>query len=166
MTGGTRKIIAINPGTRYVGIAVFYGPELRDWQVKNLEGKWSKDKLAKAIRTLSSLIDGHTTDILAIKKLHPSRSSANLDLLVSRIKGVSKRKGLRVYEYSIDQIKEYFQPDYKINKRELAEIISSEYPLLAHDMGREQNNLNPYYIRMFEAVALGSLCFHQLDRHR
>ena len=166
MPRGILRIIGINPGTRRMGIAVFCGSELRDWQVKNMEGRWSKDKMAKAIRTLSSLIDGHKAHILAMKKLHPSRSSANLDLLVSRVKDLSKRKGLRVYEYSIDQIKEYFQPDQKINKRELAEIISSEYPLLAHDLDREQNNLNPYYIRMFEAVALGSLCFRQLDRHR
>jgi len=149
-----------------MGIAVFYGSELRDWQVKDMEGRWSKEKIAKAIRILSSLIERHTAHILAIKKLHPSRSSTNLDLLVSRIKGVSKRKGLRVYEYSIDQIKEYFQLNHKINKREIARIMASEYPLLAQEWDREQSIMNPYYISMFEAVALGLLCFRQLDRHR
>ena len=40
------RIIGINPGTRYLGIAVFIGPEPREWRIKIFNGKWSKEKMA------------------------------------------------------------------------------------------------------------------------
>jgi len=157
------KIIGLNPGTRYMGIAVFYGSELRDWQVRNIDGRWSGDKMGKIIMLLSSLIDCHKPDVLAIKKLHLSRSSPNLKKLVGRINELSKRKGLMVCQYTIDEMKRHFQSG---TRRELVGKVTEKYPLLSHELGKEQANMNPYYIRMFEAVALGSICFHQLDRTR
>lgn len=53
MTRRPLKIIGINPGTRYLGIAVFEGPELMDWRVKKLKEKWSKEKMKKAIKIIS-----------------------------------------------------------------------------------------------------------------
>ena len=91
----TLRIIGINPGTRYMGIAVFCGPELRDWQVKNMEGRWSKDKITKVITILSSLIDSYEVNVLAIKKLNPSRSSRHLDQLADRIERLSKMRKMR-----------------------------------------------------------------------
>ena len=161
----TLRIVGINPGTRYLGLSVFCGPELRDWQVKNLGGRWSNDKTAKIISGLFSLIDSYEANVLAVKRLNPSRSSPNLNQLTLKIENLSRMRKLRICLYSIDEIEKYFQPEHRINKKGLAEIIALKYPVLSHEMRKEQTNLNPYYIRMFEAVALGSMCFHQLDRH-
>jgi len=162
----TIRVIGLNPGTRYMGIAVFYGSELRNWQVRNIDGKWSNDKMAKVIMLLSSLMDCHKPDVLAVKRLHPSRSSPNLNRLVSRINELSRRKGLMVCQYTIDELKRHYQAGTRITRRELAEMVASEYPILFHEWSKEQANMNPYYVRMFEAVALGSVCFHQLDSNR
>ena len=86
------KIIGISPGTRYVGFAIFYGSELRDWGIKNIEGRWSKEKQRRIMAFISDLIGQHKPNVLAVKSLHPSRSSPNLNKLVSRIKESSKRK--------------------------------------------------------------------------
>jgi len=160
MARKTLRIIGLNPGTRYLGLAVFCGSELRDWQVKNIEGKWSQDKMTKITSTLLSLIDSYGANVLAVKRLNPSRSSPNLNRLVLGIENLSKVRKLRICLYSIDEIKRYFQQG---NKKNLAEIMASAYPVLYHELKKEQANLNPYYIRMFEAVALGSMCFYQLD---
>jgi hypothetical protein len=85
---------------------------------------------------------------------------------VGRINELSKRKGLRVCQYTIDELKRHFQPEARITRRDLADMVTSEYPILFHELSKEQANINPYYVRMFEAVALGSVCFHQLDRDR
>lgn len=158
------KIIGINPATRYLGIAVFQGPELMDWRIKVLKGKWSKDKMRKAIGVIKEIIERYEPNVLAIKKLHPSRRSLNLARLVAKIKEFSKRKGLKVYQYSIKDLEDFFSEEEKIkNKKRLAEMTVSEYPHLFHEFKREKSHKNPYYFRMFEAVALASVCFHQLD---
>jgi len=159
------KIIGINPGTRYLGIAVLQGPELRDWRVKVLKGKWSKEKMKKAVEIISEFIDRYEPNVLAIKKLHPSRRSQNLAQLVDRIKEFSRRKGLKVFQYSIKDVEEFFIEEDKLNKKNLAEAIVLENPALFHELQKEKAHKNSYYIRVFEAVALGSRCFHQLDNH-
>ena len=162
MVRKTLKIIGINPGTRYLGLAVFCGSELRDWQVKNMGGRWSNDKMAKIASTLLSLIDIYDANVLAVKRLNPSRSSPNLNRLATEIENLSKVRKLRIYHYSIEEIKKHFQQE---NRNNLSEIMACTYPVLYHELKKEQANLNPYYSRMFEAVALGSMCFHQLDRN-
>jgi len=147
-----------------MGFALFRGPELRDWGVKNIGGK-SKEKMGKAMTIISGLLGQHEPDVLALKELHPSRSSSNLNRMVARTKELAKRKGVRICQYPIKELESGFHSE-KINRRELAEIVASDYPVLSHDLNKEKTIRNPYYIRMFEAVALGSLCFHQLDRRR
>ena len=158
MAKESQKIIGINPGTRYLGIAVFQGPELLDWRIKVLEGKWSKDKMKKAISVIQEIIERYEPSYLAIKKLHPSRRSVNLLRLVNKIKEISKRKKLKVYLYSIKEIEKFFIEDGKLNKRNLIEAMAKLYPILHHDLNKEKNHRNPYYFRLFEAVALTSAC--------
>lgn len=157
-------IIGINPGTRYLGICVLSGSELRDWRIKALKGKWSKEKMEKIKGIVSGLIKCYEPDALAIKKLNPNRSSLNLNMLVAGTLELAKRKGLKVLRYSIKDIEAFFS-DERINKKKLAEIIASQHPVLFNELNKEKTQRNPYYIRMFEAVALASVCLHQLDKH-
>jgi Holliday junction resolvasome RuvABC endonuclease subunit len=154
----TIKIIGINPGTRYLGIAILFGPELMDWRIKVLEGKWSEEKINKAKGIVSELINQYEPNILAIKRLHPSRRSENLLRLVNKIKEYSKQNKLKLYQYSIKEIEKLLIRDVKLNKRNLIDAMVELYPVLHHDLGRERNHRNPYYFRSFEAVALASAC--------
>lgn len=159
------KIIGVNPGTKYLGLAIFQGSDLRYWGIKTLKGIWSKEKVERIKAIISDLIERYELNALALKKLHPSRSSKNLNQLVAKIKEFSKRKGLRVYEYSIKDLERFLSPKEKINKKQMAEFVVSEYPFLFHVFEKEKKNKNPYAIRMFEAIALGLRYFYQLNKH-
>jgi hypothetical protein len=156
-------ILAINPGSKYLGIAALQGEWLKDWRIKVLKGKWSKGKFERAGEIIRKLIDHHKPEALAIKKLHPSRSSLDLAYLVEQIKDIGQGNGLSIHEYSIQEIKDFFSPEERINKKGLAGIIASRLPDLYHDLEKEKACKNPYLLRMFEAVALGIVCFHNLD---
>lgn len=158
-------IIGINPGTRYLGISVFHGSELMDWRVKVVQGKQSKEKIERAMKIVSGFIEEYRPDALSIKKIHSSKSSINLNKLVTKIKESSKRKRLKVYEYSIKELEEFFLPEGRTNKKKIAEEITSKYPVLSNELNSEKKRKNPYHIRMFEAVSLGSICFYQLDNN-
>jgi|GEM_PF-3360360 len=51
------KIIGINPGTRYLSISVFEGPELMHWRIKVLKRKWSEEKMKRAVGIVSDFIN-------------------------------------------------------------------------------------------------------------
>jgi len=156
------RIIGINPGTRYLGLAVFQDRSLFDWRIKLLDGKWSKKKSDKVIDIISEYIGLYDLNTIALKKLHPSRSSKNLRLLVSKIKALAARKKIKVYQYSIKKLEKFFLTDERHNKKTLAEKMVSDYPCLIHELEKEKAHKNPYHLRMFEAVALGAACFHNL----
>jgi Holliday junction resolvasome RuvABC endonuclease subunit len=159
-------ILAVNPGTRHLAVAVFRGPELREWCIKVFKGKWSRAKLRAILSTVCDLIARYEVDGLAIKRLSPSRSSANLALLVSKLKTEAGKRRLPLSEYSIKQIENAFCPGEKGSRREMTEALVLEYPILWNEFEKERHHKNPYYGRLFEAVALGSLCQEEPDRTR
>ena len=158
------RIIGLNPGTRYLGIAVLDGSELMDWRIKVLEGKWSEEKLKKTTEILSELFNQYEPNALAIKKLHPSRRTENLLRLSDKIKNFARLKKLKVYQYSIKEIESFFIEDEKLNKQNLIDTIANLYPILHHDLSKERSQKNAYYIRAFEAVALASACAQRLGK--
>lgn len=160
------RILAINPGWRYLGIAVFCGPELREWRLKIVSARGFEGKMEKVKGCLAALIERYHPNILVIKKLHPSRSSANLRAMTAQITSYCRKKRMAVYSYSIAELEMILSPTGKINKRQLAAMVASEYPALCHELKHEQRNKNPYFMRLFEAVALGAVCLKQIgDNH-
>ncbi len=164
MVKQTITVIGINPGTRYLGISVFHETELRDWRVKVIKGKCQKEKIERGVMIVSRLVEEYKPNALAIKRIHPSKSSQHLNMMVTKIKELSRRKKLKVYEYSIKELEDFFSTGGKINKKKMAENIALKYPDLSNEFNREKKQKNPYHTRMFEAVALGSICVYQLKR--
>jgi Holliday junction resolvasome RuvABC endonuclease subunit len=154
-------ILAINPGTKCLGIAVFQNADLRDWRIKAINGKWSQEKLEMILSIISNFISRYQPDAIALKEIHPSRSSDNLNGLYVAIQKLAQKRRLLLRRYSIKDLEKFYSPGERINKRQLAEIIGIEYPALLYALESERNHKNRYFIRMFEAVALGAVCLEK-----
>jgi Holliday junction resolvasome RuvABC endonuclease subunit len=146
-----------------MGFSVCSGADLRDWGVKNIQGRKLKDKLGKIKQIMASLINQYQPGALAIKNLNPARSSENLDKITAEIITLAERQGLKIYQYRGKDLKQFFSPEKKINKKELAERVAREHPVLFRELEEEKKHRNPYRIRMFEAVGIASACLNELD---
>ena len=151
------KILAINPGSRYVGVAIFIGTELRDWAVRVLK----KEK--KIVDIISEYIHQYNINHFAMKEIHPSRTSKILDQAVVSMKNYVNSHVGCFYEYSIDDVKKNLLSDKRNNKKHLMEEVSLRYPFLLKEVQREEAHKNPYLIRMFEAVGIGMCCLQEID---
>jgi Holliday junction resolvasome RuvABC endonuclease subunit len=158
MSREPNRILGINPGTRYLGLAIFDGSNLLDWRLKTIAGKWTKEKADRILDIIREQIELYDIRAIAIKKLHPSRSSKNLKLLVSRIKILAKKIRIKVQSHSIKELEKFFITTGKANKRNLAERIVMEYPVLLPELNKEKSHKNAYHLRMIEAVALAVAC--------
>ena len=157
-------ILGINPGTRYMAVAVFRNSELREWSIKVFRGTWSKEKKQKVLAAMADLVSYYGVTVVAVKRLHPSRTSRHLDSLVVDMKVLAKQRHLKVYEYTIKQMQQSFSMNGRANKKKMAEQVVREYPVLFNEFEKEKYHKQPYYTRLFEAVALGSVCHNALDR--
>jgi hypothetical protein len=149
------NILAINPGTKYLGFAVFQGSDLVHWGIKVLKGKWSKEKEENVRVILLNLIDRHNIKALVLKNIYHSRGSYYLASLVKAIEKVAKEMRLKTYRYHLNDVKKSFSQDAKINKVDMAGLVANRYQFLGNTMEREKNHKHPYFIRMFEAIAAG-----------
>lgn len=165
MRGKSLTILGVNPGTRYIGVAVFHGTVLKDWRIKVFRGKWSQAKLTKIGRLVLGLLRQYRPDALAIKALHPSKTSRHLTAVVNRIKAVVRKESVEVFTYSIKELEDFLCSGERGNKGVLAERVAAQHPELFPDLDRQKASRNLYHLRMFEAVALGLRCFHELDKH-
>ena len=157
----TLRIIGINPGTRYLGLAIFQDWNLFDWRIKNLEGKWSITKIDKVISAIKEQIELYDLNAIALKRVHPAVSSKNLRKLIDRIKSLAAGKRIKVYQYSIKEVEGILLAEGRHNKKSLAQKMAADYPVLIDELEKEKTNKNPYRMKMFEAVALGAACFQK-----
>jgi len=155
MKNNKTTILTINPGTRYLGIAVFEGTDLIDWGIKVIDGKSSSDKLRKAIGIVSSLVIQYQPEAIVMKQTHHSRTSLLLEELCRNLRRLSEDYNIPLQSYSIEEIGEFYGGGTKICSALVAEQICSQYPALSRLFSRERNSSNHYHSRMFEAVALG-----------
>lgn len=158
------KIISINPHTRYLGIAIFYGADLREWSVKSLSGDNIKRKAKSAKATIEKLIEYFDIDIISIKRVDSIRGSKNLSLIIDVIKRIGRKKNLQIDQYTLSEVKRILLPNEKTNKNKLIEKVITQYPSLDQFAQKEKKNKNIYYTRMFEAVAVGLVSVRSLDR--
>jgi len=165
MLNHSHNILSIILGTRYIGVAILNGSDLRDWFVKSLSGKSVKEKVAALIEITTDYTQRFHIDALAIKKLHPSRSSPNLNKLSDSIKAIARNEHLSIIEYPISTIERSLLIG-KTNKKLLIDEVLRIYPVIYHDYEREQRNKNRYLTRMFEAIALGIVCNQTLDSNK
>ena len=160
------RTLALNPGSRYVGIAIFHSTELVDWAVRSIRDKSPKAKLEQLKSILSEITETHSVNCLAIKSLHPARSSDYLRQLTGSLKEWAKDKHHVVREYTIKEVETFLLPSGKLNKRLLMEGVAAIHPFLFPELHCERRNRNPYLVRMFEAVALGMKCFSEIEESK
>ena len=157
------RTLALNPGSRYVGIAVFHGLELVDWAVRSVREKSPNEKLDHLKSILSELSETHGINCLAMKALHPARSSDYLWQLTTSLKEWARDEHHVIREYTIKEVETFLLPSGRLNKRLLMEGVAAIHPFLFPELEGEKQNRNPYLVRMFEAVALGMRCLGDLE---
>jgi len=150
-------ILAINPGTRYLGFAIIKQGKLIDWGVSVIEERSPEDRLIKAKVIVSKYFSKHSPGILVLKSLHPALQSQLLKHQRVELEQWAYSRGCQVLKYSISEVKAFLLPKGHTNKHRLAEYVSDQYPSLIHEYRKEQDAFNPYHTRMFEAVALASV---------
>lgn len=165
------RILAIDPGTKYMGIAVLENTNLIWRGIKALKHrKISHRFLKEARKIILELFEDYEPYVLVLEKTFfvQSKRSSLLNVLTDEIKHLGKRKGLRIFEYAPTTVRKFICQDGKATKMETARIIATRYyPWLYYDYAKEKGKAwfkEKYWLHAFDAIALGLMCYyHDLD---
>ncbi len=153
------RILAIDPGTRQMGIVVLQGNDLLYYSVKDFKRKRPADELIKATReTLLRLIQDYEPDVLAYEKSFyvQSRNSALLQVQEAEIKRLAEFRGLTVVGYAPSQARKLLCGDGHASKAQIADLLVRRFPELRRH--RRRHGYPRYWLHMFDAVAVAAVC--------
>lgn len=154
-------VLAVDPGRKTLGVAVFEGESLRYYAIKTLRVPSTPADLRRAAtRVLKGLITAYRPTHVAIEQpLVVQQRAELLAHVISALKGTARRYGLVVSEYAPQAIRSFICGDKKPTKRELARWVAGHYPELSRFISRQGSWAELYYERMFGAVAVGMTAY-------
>jgi Holliday junction resolvasome RuvABC endonuclease subunit len=158
------RILAIDPGTRELGVAVLEGAELLYYAVKTIRNRQTpKQVLEAATGIIKRHVADYQPETLAIEKLFLVHKSAALLLVVTeQIKATARKQGLNIYEYVPTAVRRHICKNGKATKQATAQVVASRYVELARYLQGRSKWEELYYANMFDAIAVGLTCHQQL----
>jgi Holliday junction resolvasome RuvABC endonuclease subunit len=165
MTTLATRILAVDPGVQYLGVAVFEGEELLWFGVKTFSAPKSLDEHRCRIQNfLSGLVETYHPSVFVIEQPFYAQAllSDALGKLTSALKTWARWKGLRVISYTPPEVKAFFCRDQR-TKQSLAEAMVAYFPFLARYLSPLPWRRR-YWFHVFDAVGLGLMCQRKLAR--
>lgn len=154
------RVLAIDPGTRHMGVAVLDGGRLIYHGVESVpKGRSPHETLKAGRKTVLRFINDFRPDILAIEKTFfaNNRNSALLNVFADEIQAVGKRKGLTVRAFAPSAVKKAVCENGWAKKDEVARAVVLRYPELKPYIGQDRKWKSRYHSNRFDAVAVGMM---------
>ncbi len=150
-------VLGISPGTQSMGIAVLKEGRLAHWKIQKFQGAWDHKKRRTIVHFLSQQISRNKVEAIAVKIPDVLPISDGYIQLLGAMNVLFERKGIKAVYYTLSDLKKHYCLEKKINKKALTECIVAKHPELLLEYRKEQNNRNPYYHKLFEAVAVAQV---------
>lgn len=160
------RILAIDPGTRYMGVAVLDGPRLLYYGVKTFRGSWPADGLLHATRkAVLGLIVDHRPTVLAYEKTFyvQSQNSVLLQAQEAEIARLGRARGLRVVGYLPSHVRRLLCGYGRATKEDVADVLAGRFPELAEYRRSNDAVRERYWSNMFDAVAVAGVAAAELS---
>jgi crossover junction endodeoxyribonuclease RuvC len=154
------RVLAIDPGTRDMGVALLEGSTLIYHDVKVIRRKRSPHEKLKAGREIIlRLIRDFRPDALVVEKtfIASNRNASLLNVFADEIVAIGKRKGLVVKAYAPSTMKKAICGNGHASKEEVARAVVAKYPDLKVYLTQDRKWKAKYHQNMFDAVALGMM---------
>jgi Holliday junction resolvasome RuvABC endonuclease subunit len=167
------KILAIKPGTKDMPMAVLDNQDLVYWANKRIRrmGATNSQTIRKMKYALDKLIEFWKPEVIAVENIFYTQSKRTklLNVLAEEIKNIAKERKIKAYFYSPVEVREFICKKEKTNKMNTARLLAGHYPWLNEKYERE--NKKRWYqfksgLRIFDAIAVGLFCFHQLTKKK
>jgi crossover junction endodeoxyribonuclease RuvC len=152
------KVLAIDPGTRNMGVALLENGKLIYHGVQVIKQQISpQETLKEGKKAVVRLIDDFKPTHLAIEKTYfgKHRNVNLVSLFFEEIKGIGKRKKLKVVCYAPNTIKKFTCGNGRASKEDVAKVIVAKFPELIAYINQDKKWKDRHHQNMFDAMALG-----------
>lgn len=164
-----QRILAIDPGTREMGVAVLGKGALVYHGVLTFRKLPSPQARLKQTRDgVARLIRDFRPTVLAIEKtfIGRNRSAALLNVLTDEIVSLAKCKGIGVVSLAPNVVKKAVAGDGWATKDDVASAVTARFPELRAYLAPDRKWKRERQLNMIDAVALALACGDERLRER
>ena len=150
-------LLALDPGTKEMGIAILEGSDLIDYHVRTFRNERKPHELlGQAKRTMDDLLDAVHPDTVVIEQpfFAKTRRSALLTFLVEELRGRVAAGRVRLREHGPCQVRRILLGNPKATKRDVARFVAKRFPELQQHFHPGEFWKEKYWSHVFDAVAL------------
>jgi Holliday junction resolvasome RuvABC endonuclease subunit len=156
----TTRLLAIDPGTHEMGVAVCQGAALLYHGVKVIQkGRSPRETLDRAMSAVGGLIDDFRPEVLVVEHtfIGRNRNAALLNVLADEIQALGRRARLTVLWFAPNAVKKAITGYGWATKAEVAKAVAGRYPELKAYLVHDRKWKARFHENMFDAVALGMM---------
>lgn len=164
MSKHPQTILGLDPGTRFLGVAVVRGDQLLAYGVHELKnGQRPYDVIGQARRVVFGYIAQHAPAVVAIERPYriATPRAAVLTTLAAELRERAKELGLEVVERSPEEVRLAITGNKRATKYEVAQKLGERFPELAALVPKKPQpavlwlkSRERYWLHMFDALAL------------
>ncbi len=157
MSKNKERILAIDPGTRHMGVALLEDGQLVYQGVEIIKKqKAPHETLKEGRKVVLRLINDLKPDVLVFEKTFfaNNRNTALLNVFADEIKAIGRRKGLQVICFAPSTLKKFTCGNGRASKFQVATVIVSKFPELKVYLTQDRAWKERFHQNMFDAVAL------------
>lgn len=166
MKSASQIILAIAPGSRRLGIAIFSDCELIYFAVKTVSRNHSaalqKEEITELLAELFACFKPHFVALKAVNQYQ--QTSIVLKEIIKLLKRQTKARRVPISEISLEQIRSFAGNTEKQTQMKTFQTLTTLYPELRQFAGRPNRWQNEYYRNLFSAVSVGAICLKSLAK--
>lgn len=150
-----KKILTIDPGTKYIGFALLEGRALIHYGVKTLQ--YQNEVLKQGKRIILRLIHDFHPDVMIVEKTFfgKNRNAKILNSLTRMIVHLGRKDRLVVSSIATNSVRKVVCDNGEASKDDVARAVVVRFPELKPYLTSNRRWKELYYRNMFDAVALG-----------
>lgn len=155
-----QKILAIDPGTREMGIAFLDKEKLVYHGVKTFKrGRSPHETLREGRKTILRLIRDFKPQVFVVEKsfFAKNRNISLLNVFIDEMMSIAKRNELEVLSFAPCTLKKFICGYGRASKEDVARVIVAKYPELKVYLTQDRAWKEKFHQNMFDAVALGMM---------
>ncbi|MBN1560459.1 crossover junction endodeoxyribonuclease RuvC [candidate division KSB1 bacterium] len=152
------RILAIDPGTRHIGVALLENGRPLYHGVKSIENRASSSAIiGEGKRLIRSFIQDFKPDSLAIEKTFfgKSKNLALLNILAKEFALAGQRTGISVVQIAPTSVRKQLCGNGRATKADVTRVIVSKFPEFKVYLTQDRKWKQRYHWNMFDAIALG-----------
>lgn len=160
MSNNSSIILAVDPGSRELGVAVVNGGELLFYGVKTISNHRNPQRILEAVsHHMRRLVNKYRPAHLAIEKTRASQQNfALLATIADQFKAIATEANLLISEYTSANVRKRLCQSGRATRRETARVLAERFPELGRYYLRATKWERDYYGNLFDAVAIGVIC--------